>query len=433
MKRWPGTLSGQLSLIFLLGLLLAYALSFAAQFYERYQSSSSMINSIIEREVGVSVAVLDRLPAAERGAWLERLQGRSYRLQLGEGSPGQALDPAGIPAAAAIAQALGTRYPLSFSRVPGPVLHFEVHLRLTDGAPVTLDVQPLDLPLALWLPTALAVQLLLLLLCTGLAVRLAIRPLARLARAAEQLDPNQPGAPLAEQGPREVAHAAAAFNAMQRRIAESLKERMHMLGAIAHDLQTPITRMKLRAEFMEPSPEKDKLWHDLGEIEQLVREGLAYARGSHEASEPARRIHLDAFVQSLVFDYQDLDKPVSLQGTSAVVLDTRPHALRRILVNLLDNALKFAGAAELHVRADARGVVIEILDRGPGIAAEHLGEVLKPFYRLENSRNRESGGSGLGLAIAQQLAQALGAQLLLAPREGGGLAVQLRFSSFQNA
>lgn len=438
MKRWPRTLSGQtltgqLSLIFLLGLLLAYGLSFASQFYERYQSSSSMINSIIEREVGVSVAVLDRLPAAERSAWVDRLQGRSYRYLLGEGSRGEPLDPACVPAAAAIERALGAHYAPTYSHLPGAVEHFQVHLRLADGAPVTLDVQPLDLPLALWLPTALLVQLLLLLLCTWLAVRLAVRPLARLAEAAERLQPNQPGPPLAETGPREVAHAAVAFNAMQQRIAESLQERMHILGAISHDLQTPITRMKLRAEFMDDSPEKDKLWHDLGEIEQLVREGLAYARGSHEASEPLRRIDLAAFVQSLVFDYQDLDKAVSLHGAGAGVLDTRPHALRRILVNLVDNALKFAGAAELHIHVAGTGVSIQILDRGPGIAAEHLAEVLKPFYRLESSRNRETGGSGLGLAIALQLAQSLGAQLLLGPREGGGLRAELRFSSFQNA
>nr|WP_218626605.1 HAMP domain-containing sensor histidine kinase [Pseudomonas sp. dw_358] len=419
-------MAGQLALIFLTGLVLAYALSFASQFYERYQSSSTMINGIIEREVGVSVAVLDRLPASEREGWLARLRGRSYRYELGEGLPGPALAAPSVPAARAIQQAVGVAYPLTFTTLPGPAEHFQVHLRLSDGAPLTLDVQPLDLPLALWLPAALLVQLLLLGLCTWLAVRLAIGPLTRLARAAEALDPNLPGTPLTEQGPGEVVRAAVAFNAMQQRIAESLKERMQILGAISHDLQTPITRMKLRAEFMDASAEKDKLWNDLSEVEQLVREGIAYARGSHDASEPLRRVDLDAFVQSLVFDYQDTGKPVVLSGTSEVVLGTRPHGLRRILVNLLDNALKFAGAAELQVGGAVHGgVSILVLDRGPGIAQEQLSEVFKPFYRLENSRSRDTGGTGLGLAIAQQLAVTLGARLTLSAREGGGLQAEL--------
>jgi len=421
MIRPPRTLTAQLSLIFFIGLVLAYGLSFASQFYERYQSSSSMINSIIEREVGVSVAVLDRLPAEERGAWLERLQGRSYRYELGDSSSGPVLAPL-PPAARAIATALKQYQPV-FS---GSAEHFQAHLALHDGQLLNVDVEPRDLPVAQWLPVALAIQFALLLLLIWLAVRIAIRPLAKLAKAAEALDPNAPGQPLAETGPREVAHAATAFNAMQQRIADYLKERMQILGSISHDLQTPITRMKLRAEFMDESAEKDKLTHDLGEIEHLVREGIAYARSSHGATESSRRIDLDAFLQSLVFDYQDVGQHVELRGTTAALLDTRPQGLRRILANLLDNAVKFAGAAEIEVGhgADA-SLSIKVLDRGPGIAADELAEVAKPFYRIESSRGRETGGTGLGLAIAQQLATALGGRLTLSARPGGGLCAQL--------
>ncbi|MNY35298.1 Sensor protein RstB [compost metagenome] len=154
---------------------------------------------------------------------------------------------------------------------------------------------------------------------------------------------------------------------------------------------------------------------------------MAYARSIHGATEESRRIDLDSFLDSLVFDYQDMGKDVQLGGKSAAVIDTRPHALRRVLVNLTDNALKFAGAAELWVESKADGSLsVKVMDRGPGIAEEELAHVMEPFYRVENSRNRSTGGTGLGLAIAQQLALALGGSLTLSHREGGGLCAELR-------
>lgn len=330
-------------------------------------------------------------------------------------------------AATSIADALGEHYALTFRDIPGMQKHFQAHLTLADGNPITLDVRPSMLPVAYWLPVVLVLQLALLLGCTWFAVRLAIRPLTRLARAVETLDPNAHPTPLDETGPTEVAHAAVAFNAMQQRIAEYLKERMQILAAISHDLQTPITRMKLRAEFMEDCAERDKLWSDLGEMEHLVREGVAYARSVHGATEASHRINLDAFLDSLVFDYQDMHKQVTLSGKSAVVLDTRPHALRRVLVNLVDNALKFAGAAQLEVGSTAEGELsIKVLDNGPGIAEDELVQVMQPFYRVESSRNRGTGGTGLGLAIAQQLAVAIGGSLTLSNRAEGGLCAQIK-------
>lgn len=158
-----------------------------------------------------------------------------------------------------------------------------------------------------------------------------------------------------------------------------------------------------------------------------MREGVAYARSVHGATEASHRINLDAFLDSLVFDYQDMHKQVSLSGKSAVVLDTRPHALRRVLVNLVDNALKFAGSAELEVGSTANGELsIKVLDRGPGIAEDELVQVMQPFYRVESSRNRGTGGTGLGLAIAQQLAVAIGGSLTLSNRPEGGLCAEIR-------
>ena len=427
---WPRTLASQLSLIFLISLVCAHGLSFSAQFYERYISARTAMLGNLENDVSTSVAILDRLPANERANWLPRLDRQNYQYLLSAGETGEPMGSDDVPMAAkSISDALGDHYALTFRDIPGVQKHFQAHLTLADGSPITLDVRPAALPVAYWLPVVLLLQLALLLGCTWFAVRLAIRPLTRLARAVETLDPNAHPTPLDEQGPTEVAHAAAAFNQMQKRIAEYLKERMQILAAISHDLQTPITRMKLRAEFMDDSADRDKLWSDLSEMEHLVREGVAYARSVHGATEASHRIDVDAFLDSLVFDYQDMHKSVSLSGKSAVVLDTRPHALRRVLVNLVDNALKFAGAAELEVGSTASGdLSIKILDRGPGIAEDELVQVMQPFYRVESSRNRGTGGTGLGLAIAQQLAVAIGGSLTLSNRVGGGLCAQVRIA-----
>jgi signal transduction histidine kinase len=414
-------------LIFLISLVLAHGLSFGLQFYERYQSAMTLMLGNLEQDLTTTVAVLERLPANERAAWLPRFEHPNYRYMLGTGQPGTPMDMSKAPVSVRSMQAtLGREYELSFNTIPDVRPHYQAHLTLSDGNPLTIDVRPAITPLSPWLPLLLIVQLVLLVTCTWLAVRTAIRPLTRLSHAVDNLDPNGEGIRLDETGPTEVAYAAVAFNTMQQRIAAYVKERMQLLAAISHDLQTPITRMKLRAEFMDEGVEKDKLWNDLSEMQHLVQEGVAYARSMDTSTEAPKRVDLDSFLDSLVFDYQDMNKQVQLCGKTGSVIDTRPHALRRVLVNLTDNALKFAGAAELKVLAnDNKGLSIQILDRGPGIAEAELPEVLKPFYRVESSRNRDTGGTGLGLAISQQLAMALGGTLTLSNREGGGLCAEL--------
>lgn len=427
--KWPRTLASRLAMIFFTGLVLAYGLSFGLQAYERYISSRSMMLSNLEQDVATSVAILDRLPAAERAAWLPRLERRTYRYRLDQGLAGEAMASSDPPmAAASIVKAIGSDYRLTFQEIPGPNAHFQAHLNLADGAPLTIDVTPAPVPVARWLPVVLLIQLAVLMLCTWLAVHLAIGPLTRLAQAVDNLDPDHPGVQLDESGPREVRYAAVAFNALQARIAAHLKERMQLLAAISHDLQTPITRMKLRVEVMDEGVEKDKFGSDLDEMEHLVREGVAYARSMDSSTEATCRVNLDALLDSLVFDYQDSGAQVERHGSSGALLETRPHALRRVLVNLVDNALKFAGAAELQVSREGSTTIIRVLDNGPGIPGDELDDVLKPFYRVEGSRNRSTGGTGLGLAIAHQLIQAMGGRLTLSNREQGGLCAQIELS-----
>jgi signal transduction histidine kinase len=224
--------------------------------------------------------------------------------------------------------------------------------------------------------------------------------------------------------------AAAAFNRMRDRIQAHLQERMQILAAVSHDLQTPITRLRLRADLLDDTALRDKLHADLTEMQGLVEEGIAYARSAHAAREAVRRVDLRALLDSIALDYADAGRPVQLLTAPAASCDTRPQALRRLVCNLVDNALKFAGTADIALAADAEGSwLVQVLDRGPGIPEAALAEVLQPFVRLDDSRNRNTGGTGLGLAIASELAQALGGQLTLAGREGGGLEARVLLPS----
>ncbi|CDN57224.1 Signal transduction histidine kinase (plasmid) [Neorhizobium galegae bv. officinalis bv. officinalis str. HAMBI 1141] len=427
-KLWPSTLRARLFLILFAGLAIAYGLSFGILFIERYMSAKAVMLGTLENDLATSIAILDRLPAGERADWLDRLSRGNYRLVLGPGIAGVPdVSGRGAEITGKIEEAVGHRFPLRVESIPGDGRRLQGHLTLSDGSPLTIDVTPTGvMPIAEWLPYVFAIQMALLVVCTWLAVRQAIRPLGDLAAAADALDPNRKGPPLSETGPSEVAHAARAFNAMRDRIAHYLEERVQILAAIAHDLQTPITRMRLRADMADDSPERDKLVHDLGEIERLVQDGIAYARSAHGNGEKISRIDLASFIDSIAYDYQDTGKAVTVLGVVQGTASTKPYALRRILSNFIDNAVKFAGAAEIGVERRGEGdLAITVLDRGPGIPEDMLEAAMQPFFRLEQSRNRETGGTGLGLAIAQQLAAAIGGSVRLYNRAGGGLAAEI--------
>jgi signal transduction histidine kinase len=394
--------------------------------YERYESTMAVMFNTVEHEVATSVAVLDRFPASERPDWLGRLQRDNYRFLLGQGQPETPLtSDRSRGVVRLIAKEVGPDFHVHAGVISANPLRYQVHFTLHDGSPLTLEVTPTGTPpVAKWLPIVLVLELLVLLACTWLAVRLATRPLTRLAQAAESMTPTANGPRLSEEGPTEVVQAAVAFNTMQERIVRHLKERLHILASISHDLQTPITRMRLRAEALEESEGRQKLLDDLRQMEHLVREGVAYARSAHGGAESPARIAVDAFLESLVFDYQDVGRPVSLSGSISGTAMIRQQALRRVLGNLIDNAIKYGGGAEVNAWRHEQGALcIAVSDRGPGIPEQELEQVLQPFYRLEASRNRDTGGAGLGLAIAAQLTRSIGGNLQLANREGGGLVV----------
>jgi signal transduction histidine kinase len=418
----PRSLFSRVTLIIVVGLAIAQLLTFAAIRYERGIALRELMMIGIERDIASSIAVLDRLPAAERESWLGRLERRNYRFMLGGSVVGPApASPLTQEFADAIVNAL---HPFEVVKVAqaaeaGDGLRIEV--KLADGSPVIVDARRVGMPVSNWVMWVLAIQLVVLAACAWFAVRLVTRPLARLAAAADELGPDLKARTLGEEGPTEVAHAARAFNAMQRRIAGYMAERVEILAAISHDLQTPITRMRLRTEMMDNEKDQLKFRQDLDAMNALVREGVTYARTLHGATEPPLRIDADALLESMVADYEDSGQAVRLEGRVDGPIVTRPNALRRILVNLIDNALKFGSDVRVRVQADADRLVVAVLDNGPGIPPGELEAVLKPFYRVESSRNRSTGGTGLGLAIAHQLAMAMGAELSLHNRSEGGL------------
>ena len=402
MRLWPKTLLYRLVLLVLAGLLLANGLTLSLLLYERMSSARTVMLDNLGYDVATSVAILDRLPADERAAWLPRLARGNYHYQTDAGEPGPVPDSwRSRSIVASLQEALGGQYALTMSAIPGPREHIQAHLRLADGSPLTIDLRPQLPALARWLPVVLVIQPLLLLLCAWLAVRQVIRPLSQAARA---------------------------FNAMQARIQRYLKERTQILAAISHDLQTPITRMKLRVEMSEEPMLRDKLMQDLENMTRLVREGIVYARSAEPLLEPTHRLDLNAFLDTLVCDYTDTGQAVTfLPAPTISPLETRPQALRRIMTNLLDNALKYGSEAQVHLLLhDTQWLEIQVRDNGPGIDEAEQDAVLQPFYRIENSRNRHTGGTGLGLAIAAQLATQLHGQLHLHNHPDGGLVVTLR-------
>ncbi|KDV94182.1 HAMP domain protein [Raoultella ornithinolytica 2-156-04_S1_C2] len=414
-------------------LLLANALTLSLLLYERMSSARSVMLGNLEYDVATSVAILDRLPAAERPQWLARLARGNYRYRLSAGVSGHYPDSwRSRDAVRSLQEALSGSYPVSIIAVPGPREHIQAHITLHDGAPLSIDLWPRLPAIARWLPAVLIVQFLLLLACAWYAVRQVVRPMTRFTRAIDALQPaNSAPGMMAEQGPVEVQHAARAFNAMQTRIRDHLQERARILAAISHDLQTPITRMKLRLEMTDAPELRDKLLQDLDNMSRLVREGIAFARSAQPLEEKRQRLDLNAFLDSIALDYADVGRPVAfIPAEEGRVVLTQPQALRRIMTNLIDNGLKFAERVDIRLSYAMNGdPIIQVMDNGPGIPEASLEEVLQPFFRLENSRNRETGGTGLGLAIAAQLTSQMPGTLRLGNRPEGGLEAIIRLDS----
>lgn len=480
MRMWPRSLFGRLVLVLLAVLVGAQLLSFAIHMQDRselLQETSGMqsaqriadivnlleslgpeerrrIASVLstppmlirldrERFVPPSEQSAERLArAALFGAFLRRFLGdaRPVEVAMTEsrvGVEGTAAPPEGWHKGPGMGPGMGKGFgramegqampPISgmpyFSR---PALSFVAQVRLEDGTLATFDTrQPAQaenwpyrmlLSLIVLLAAVIAVSM--------VAVRWATRPLDALADAAEELGRNINRPPLAETGPLEVARAARTFNTMQSRLVHYIEDRPRVLAAMSHDLKTPITRMRLRAELLDDPVLRAKFGGDLAELESMVGATLDFMRGL-DAGEPERPVDIGAMLESLQADIAETGGRVEIEGVALTPFSGRPQSLKRCLANLVENAIKYGTRAKVCVDDNAERLSIAIRDEGPGIPESELERVFEPFQRLEESRNRETGGTGLGLTIARGIAEAHGGTLSLHNRAEGGLEARL--------
>jgi signal transduction histidine kinase len=276
-------------------------------------------------------------------------------------------------------------------------------------------------------PTQLFIELAVLTVVLGgvlyAMTRSITKPLDELASAADAVGRGGKVAPIQERGARELKRATHAFNAMQERLNRYLDSRTRVLAAMSHDLRTPLTRLRLRVESIEDETLRQRCEDDLQEMTKMVTGALSLFRGLND-EEPAVPIDVDALASELQRQFAEIGGDVLVQGRAQAEFIGKPLAIKRCLSNLIDNALRYGGRATLAIE-DGAALTLRVLDDGPGIPAESLEQVFEPFFRLESSRNRNTGGTGLGLSIARDVAQAHGGSLTLANRREGGVEARL--------
>lgn len=372
---------------------------------ERAQQASAYA-AALTRQLGAAYQVVVQVSDAPAF----RGPGPGYGMGMGMG-PGAGRGPGGIPPYAGLGPGFGAM---------GPA--FVVQARLTDGTLVTFDARhpmeasnwPYRLMLSLGILSIAVIAL------TLLAARWVTRPLQTLASAAQRLGEDIDQPPLDESGPLEVSRAAHAFNQMQQRLAKFIHDRTRIFAAMSHDLKTPITRLRLRAELLNDAAVREKFEQDLIEMEQMVTATLDFMRGL-EQPEPVQPLDVMALLHALQEQSGELHGNVRIEGGAAAPYPGKLQALKRCLGNLVDNALKYGGSATISVEDAPHQLRIRIRDAGPGIPEAQLELAFDPFYRIEASRSRATGGTGLGLTIARSIARAHGGDVTLRNLPSGGL------------
>jgi signal transduction histidine kinase len=249
-------------------------------------------------------------------------------------------------------------------------------------------------------------------------------PISAFADAAERLGVDPEAPPLAERGPHELRTAIRTFNRMQERLRRFVNDRTQMVAAMSHDLRTPLTRLRLRAEFIEDREQRRRMLADLDSMGDMIDSTLAFVRDDAQR-EPRMLVDLGALVEGVCENANDAGGTVDFSPQRGVDVLGRPNAISRAVANLIDNAVKYGGTARAALRREAGRVVVIVDDDGPGIPAEERENVFAPFYRLERSRNRDTGGAGLGLAVARTVAREHGGDVTLYNIDGGGLRARL--------
>lgn len=435
-RLWPGSLAARTALVLLLGLAIVQVAGLTIHALDRLDVQRlSQARNLAVRVVGLyrTIALTD--PPHRAAVLAELHRGAELVATLSSSPP--AVD---MPVMPTPEQRL-LRVNMNLIPLGGPQLrwrelvvygghswrHAVVGMRLPDGE--WLDVKAELEPLRPWhSPTFLAAFALMTVtaaLLTLWAVRRLTAPVRTLAAAAEALGRDVNAAPLPENGPTEVATAAVAFNTMAARIRRFVQDRTELLTAIGHDLRTPITRLKLRAEFVEDEEQRGKILADLEELEAMVSATLAFGRDAR-TTEAVSQLDLAELLRTILDEAGDANPDVvdelSYEGPAHLTVQARSLALKRVFVNLVSNAVNYGGSATVRLlNPDNRMVVVEVEDHGPGIAPNDLDRVFEPFHRGEPSRNRETGGVGLGLPIARNIMRAHGGDVTIANRPSGGV------------
>lgn len=440
MRLLPRSLFGRLVLVLITGLIVAQIIATLLSLHERDQALVYFSDQQwVQRDVE-AVHLMEILPISERAQVARVLASPRLTVTLVDNADATVAGALPLDAdAAAFEQQLSELLPRHAVR--GYLLHVPVQrpvrvasfrlgyrtrsiieVQIIGGQWVIFDhLRPLQL--AGWpypLLVDIAVLLTAVILLSLFAVRRVTQPLSVLSAAANELGRDIRRSPVPERGPVEVRRAARAFNEMQTRLVRYVEDRTRLLTAISHDLKTPITRMRLRAELLEDETLKGKLVRDLQDMENMTNATLDFLRGL-EVNETSQPIDLMALLESVQSDAVETGQPVSLQGKVSHFFAGRPQALRRCLENLIGNAVRYGKQAAISVEDGGATITIRVRDAGKGIPENQLEKVFEPYYRLEEARSQAGGGTGLGLGIARNIATLHGGTLTLRNRPEGGL------------
>ena len=439
MRRFlPKSLIGQIALVMAAALLVAQAINFNLIFNERQRATLAQIEGpAVNRFVQFAQRLAPLGP--DQRALLLPEPGRRTRFSVGSESlvRGERRDARieqriretaaeqNVPLGEARA-AVSDEVPERLRRRGRSFQTLLLSARLPDGSWVNarmITARPSPWVGLRVLGSTLLIYLIVLGAMIWIAARLA-RPLRDLTAAAERFEGRGEAPQVTPRGPADVQRAILAFNAMSARVSAMLDEKDRMLGAIGHDLRTPLASLRIRAESVEPEEERQKMAATIEEITSMLDDTLALAR-SGRATEPARNVDLGALVDAVVEEFHALGHDVEMASSKRLIACVQPHLLRRAVRNLIENAVKYGDAARVAVRPLGDKVALEISDSGPGIPEAEMANVQEPFYRLEASRSRETGGSGLGLTLARAAAQAHGGKLELENGPEGGLLARI--------
>ncbi|MDQ0836596.1 signal transduction histidine kinase [Sphingomonas faeni] len=440
-RPWPRSLAGQMALLIALALLVAQVINFGLVLRDRVEFRLSQAT----RPVAIRIAdALDREAHAGRPLTADR--GRVRRLAQNPIPPGayerhpevaeelrRQLADQGVTVGV-IDTGLRPSSDQDAEAEHDDRRRAGIHRRDPDGATLLIAVQqpgrgwltvtaPWPQPgwrLLIALLTQTAILYIIVLLPVLWIVRRLSRPLRDLRVAAESFRPGEPGTPMRADGPDDVAALITAFNALRLRVTGMLDEKDRMLGAIGHDLRTPLAALRVRIESVEDDTDRAKMIDTVAEMNRTLDDILSLARLGRP-SEPLTDVDLAALVDAVVEDFRDIGSDVSFVETERLRMHLRPSLIRRAVRNLIENAIKYGVSAEVRVEADPRCVAIVVADQGPGIPEDRMGDVFDAFTRLESSRNRETGGIGLGLALARAIVREAGGEIRLINRAAGGL------------